>query len=127
MTAINDLSVIPPFTLTFGIAEARLPTERPEADGTFAWRSTTLLLVEVAPAGETGLGFSYIHAAAARLVNESLAPLIERRNALDIAAAADMLKQQLRNLGHPGLGMDALSAIDIALWDLKARLLGFPS
>jgi L-alanine-DL-glutamate epimerase-like enolase superfamily enzyme len=36
------------------------------------------------------------------------------------------LGAQLRNIGRPGIGFMALSAIDIALWDLKARLLGVP-
>jgi len=31
---------------------------------------------------------------------------------------------QLRNAGRPGIGFCALSAVDVALWDLKARLLG---
>src|SRR3546814_6242888 len=30
----------------------------------------------------------------------------------------------LRNLGRPGLGLMAIAAVDIALWDIKARLLG---
>jgi L-alanine-DL-glutamate epimerase-like enolase superfamily enzyme len=36
------------------------------------------------------------------------------------------LGRQLRNIGRPGIGFMALSAVDIALWDLKARLLGLP-
>jgi L-alanine-DL-glutamate epimerase-like enolase superfamily enzyme len=34
--------------------------------------------------------------------------------------------QAVRNLGRPGLASAALSAIDIAVWDLKARLLELP-
>jgi L-alanine-DL-glutamate epimerase-like enolase superfamily enzyme len=32
----------------------------------------------------------------------------------------------IRNAGRPGVGAMAVSAVDIALWDLKARLLGLP-
>jgi L-alanine-DL-glutamate epimerase-like enolase superfamily enzyme len=32
----------------------------------------------------------------------------------------------IRNAGRPGLGFMAVSAVDTALWDLKARLLGVP-
>jgi L-alanine-DL-glutamate epimerase-like enolase superfamily enzyme len=34
--------------------------------------------------------------------------------------------QELRNVGRPGIGSMAIAAVDIALWDLKARLLGVP-
>ena len=32
----------------------------------------------------------------------------------------------VRNIGRPGIAATAISAVDIALWDLKARLLGCP-
>ena len=41
-------------------------------------------------------------------------------------AAWRSMFQQLRNAGQPGIGSMAASAVDIALWDLKARLLGLP-
>ena len=44
----------------------RIPTDRPEADGTFAWDSTTVVLVELqADDGTQGMGWSYASAAAA--------------------------------------------------------------
>jgi len=36
------------------------------------------------------------------------------------------MRQRIRNLGRPGLVSCAVSAVDTALWDLKARLLGLP-
>jgi hypothetical protein len=33
---------------------------------------------------------------------------------------------QVRNMGRPGVGMMAIAAVDVALWDLEARLLGLP-
>jgi L-alanine-DL-glutamate epimerase-like enolase superfamily enzyme len=48
------------------------------------------------------------------------------RSALDVPAAAEAMARSLRNIGRPGAGAMALSAADIALWDLKARLLGLP-
>jgi L-alanine-DL-glutamate epimerase-like enolase superfamily enzyme len=32
----------------------------------------------------------------------------------------------IRNLGRPGISSMAIAAVDVALWDLKARLLGLP-
>src|SRR3954468_14441038 len=34
--------------------------------------------------------------------------------------------RQTRNQGRPGIVSMAISAVDVALWDLKARLLGVP-
>lgn len=53
----------------------RIPTDRPEQDGTYDWTSTTLVLVE--PETETGLrglGYSYADGATATLIKETLAP-----------------------------------------------------
>ncbi|WP_187774704.1 hypothetical protein [Billgrantia pellis] len=35
------------------------PTDMPEEDGTLAWDETTLILVELAAGGETGIGYTY--------------------------------------------------------------------
>ena len=49
------------------VAAYRIPTDRPEPDGTLQWDATTLVLVEVHGAGRTGLGHSDTHRAAAEL------------------------------------------------------------
>jgi hypothetical protein len=36
----------------------KVPTDAPEADGTFAWTDTTLVVVSVAGGGTTGLGYT---------------------------------------------------------------------
>ena len=35
-----------------------IPTDAPEADGTFAWHETTLVVVTVEAGGQTGLGYT---------------------------------------------------------------------
>jgi len=41
-----------------------------------------------------------------------------------VAGAAEAMARAVRNVGRPGIAATAISAVDIALWDLKARLLG---
>jgi L-alanine-DL-glutamate epimerase-like enolase superfamily enzyme len=101
----------------------RIPTDAPEADGTFAWDSTTLVLVEVDAGGKTGLGYTYASAAAAGVVRDTLADVVVGLDALQIPALWDAMVRQVRNLGSRGVCACAISAVDVALWDLKARLL----
>ena len=108
------------------VAAYKIPTDLPESDGTLKWDSTTIVVVHAHGGGETGLGYSYTHAAAADLIHSKLAGLIEGRDAMAIPAAWTAMTGAIRNLGRPGICSNAISAIDCAMWDLKARLLGLP-
>src|SRR4051794_41601056 len=55
-----------------------------------------------------------------------LADVVRGRDALAPPAAAAAMHAALRNAGQAGAGAMALSAVDLALHDLKARLLGVP-
>ena len=103
-----------------------IPTDHPEADGTFDWQHTTLVVVDVDGGGMRGLGYTYTDAAAATLVRGSLADLIRGRSAMDVPAAWIAMVRAVRNAGRPGIAASAIAAVDAALWDLKARLLGVP-
>lgn len=104
-----------------------IPTETPEADGTIAWESTTLVLVEaVAPDGTTGLGYSYAAPAAAVLVRNLLAKQVVGADVMAVGAAWEKMVNAVRNAGRPGIAAHAISAVDTALWDLKARVLDLP-
>jgi L-alanine-DL-glutamate epimerase-like enolase superfamily enzyme len=106
-----------------------VPTDGPdgaEQDGTMTWSSTTMVLVEAHGGGRAGLGYTYGDASVAALISGKLAPVVAGRDALAPAAAWRAMFAQLRNAGQPGIGAMAVSAVDIALWDLKARLLGVP-
>lgn len=102
----------------------RIPTDAPESDGTLCWDATTLVLVEIAAGDHTGLGYTYTDAAAAALVRGTLGPVLEGRDGRDIGACTSALRAATRNLGRTGLAADAVSALDVALWDLKAKALG---
>lgn len=103
-----------------------VPTDAPESDGTLAWDHTSLVLIEVTAGGETGLGFSYAPPAAAHVAASVLATVIEGGDAFAIEAHWEAMVAAVRNLGWRGICANAISAVDNALWDLKARLLGLP-
>jgi L-alanine-DL-glutamate epimerase-like enolase superfamily enzyme len=103
-----------------------IPTDAPEADGTLSWSKTTMVPVTVRAAGQQGIGWSYAAAAAGSVVTDVLADSVVGRSALDIAGAAEAMSRAVRNIGCGGVAATAISAVDIALWDLKARLLGMP-
>lgn len=101
-----------------------VPTETPEADGTFEWHETTLVLVRAAACGATGLGYSFADVPTAALIDAHLKSEVIGRNVLDIAETWTRMVRSIRNLGRPGVCSMAIAAVDNALWDLKARLLG---
>ena len=103
-----------------------VPTDAPEADGTFAWDKTTLVLVEAEAGDKTGLGYTYADAATAHVVQKTLSPHVVGHNAFDVPGAWMAMDHAIRNLGRPGICSMAIAAVDAALWDLKARLLDLP-
>jgi L-alanine-DL-glutamate epimerase-like enolase superfamily enzyme len=108
------------------VAAYTIPTDAPEADGTLAWDSTTMVLVEVRSGEVCGTGWTYGPPACARMITDQLADVVLGHDALDIGAAFEGMVKAVRNAGRPGAVSYAISAVDIALWDLKARLLGLP-
>jgi L-alanine-DL-glutamate epimerase-like enolase superfamily enzyme len=108
------------------VAAYEVPTDAPEADGTLAWDSTTVVVVHAHAGGETGLGYTYADTATAKLVQSKLAGAVCGRDAFSPQGAWAAMVSALRNLGRPGVSSMAIAAVDCALWDLKARLLGLP-
>lgn len=102
----------------------RVPTDQPEADGTMAWEATTMVLVRAEAGGVQGTGWTYGAAASAALIGDLLAAVVTGRSALDVPGAYHAMCRAVRNVGRPGVAAMAISAVDTALWDLKARLLG---
>ena len=115
----------PPITAVSAAAYV-IPTDSQEADGTLSWDSTGLIVVTARAGGQQGLGWSYGSPVSAHLVSGLLAGLVTGTSALDTAAASTAMNRAVRNLGREGIASIAISATDIALWDLKARLLGLP-
>ena len=102
----------------------QIPTDEPESDGTLEWDSTTMVLVEIERDGVKGLGYTYADASVAKLIESKLAPIVDQADPATPAATWSQMRVALRNVGQQGSGAMAISAVDIALWDLKAKLLG---
>ncbi len=103
-----------------------VPTDAPEADGTFAWHETTLILVELEAGGQRSLGYTYANTATAKYIGSLLAEQIAGKDAMQHGALLGALRAAIRNMGETGVSAMAVAAIDNSLWDLRARLLNVP-
>jgi L-alanine-DL-glutamate epimerase-like enolase superfamily enzyme len=108
------------------VSTSTIPTDQLESDGTLEWDSTTIVLVEAQAGGRTGIGWTYGDAAVGSLVESKLADAVAGRDAMDVQGAWAAMTRAIRNDGRPGIASMAISAVDVALWDLKARLLELP-
>ncbi|MGA8808201.1 MAG: enolase C-terminal domain-like protein [Thermoanaerobaculia bacterium] len=108
------------------VAAYTIPTATPESDGTAEWDSTTLVTVHVDAGGKTGFGYTYADVATATLIGDRLKNIVIGRDPFAIDAAWAAMIRSVRNLGRRGIAAMAISAVDNALWDLKAKLLGVP-
>jgi L-alanine-DL-glutamate epimerase-like enolase superfamily enzyme len=108
------------------LAVYKVPTEQPESDGTFTWDATTVVVARPSAGPVTGLGFSYATSACRPLIEELLQPAVVGADAFDVAGSWAAMVGAIRNVGRPGVASMAIAAVDIALWDLKAKLLDQP-
>lgn len=108
------------------VAAYTVPTDAPESDGTLEWNSTTIVVVRARGGGKTGLGYTYGPPAVGALIHGKLAVIAEGHDALAPPRPWAAMRAALRNAGQSGIGAMALSAVDIALHDLRARLLELP-
>lgn len=101
-----------------------VPTEEVESDATLIWDSTTCVVVQSHARGAVGVGYSYTHATAADLIEDVLAEIVIGADANAVTRVWQDMVSAVRNLGNAGLAAAAVSAVDVSLWDLKARLQG---
>ncbi|MGH8995798.1 MAG: enolase C-terminal domain-like protein [Acidimicrobiales bacterium] len=114
---------------TLESVEARVyevATDQPEADGTLQWSKTIVVAVLARAGAAVGTGWTYASGAAKTVIDDQLADAVVGRSAFDVPRVHEQMVRACRNLGRPGVVSSAISAVDTALWDLKARVLGIP-
>ena len=111
--------------ISSGLVEAfTIPTSTPESDGTATWEATTVIVVQLTPAGHTGLGYSYANEAAATVAEYLIKKEVLSKDVHSIPEIHLAMDRAVRNMGRPGLVSCAIAAVDNCLWDLKARAIG---
>jgi L-alanine-DL-glutamate epimerase-like enolase superfamily enzyme len=80
--------------------------------------------------GAEGVGYTYTggrggHAVEA-MIRRDLAPVLVGRDAADIEALHELMQAHVHYVGRGGVASFAISAVDIALWDLRGKRLGQP-
>jgi L-alanine-DL-glutamate epimerase-like enolase superfamily enzyme len=108
------------------VSSYTVPTDFPESDGTAEWDRTTIVVVTARAADSQGVGYTYSDDATATVVQGVLEPVVKNMDALSPPAAYMAMWRRVRNLGRPGICSTAISAVDCALWDLKAKILDIP-
>jgi len=108
------------------VSAYKIPTDSQEADGTIEWNSTTIVLVELMAENKTGIGYTYAHEATTVVIEKTLKEIVVGKDAMNISAISYAMIRAIRNSGQCGISMMAVSAVDNALWDLKAKFSIFP-
>ncbi len=108
------------------VSTYKIPTDLHEADGTISWESTTMILVAVNAGGKTGIGYTYAHEAAGIVIEKTLKQIAVGKNMMNIEGITTSMIKAIRNNGNVGIAMMAVSAVDNALWDLKAKIFDVP-
>ena len=96
------------------------------ADYGFPRMWTRTAVIVTAENGEWGFGLTVHGGPVARIINDHFAPVLVGQNCMATEALWDMMARTSIAYGNMGLTSYAISAVDVALWDLKGKLLGRP-
>jgi L-alanine-DL-glutamate epimerase-like enolase superfamily enzyme len=108
----------------------RVPVARPTRMATRVLGQRDYVLVTIRAGDAEGTGYCYAGTGGGTVVREAirgdLAAVLAGADAEDIAGAWDRMYQETLLSGRRGAVLRAISAIDVALWDLLARRCGLP-
>ncbi len=80
--------------------------------------------------GSEGTGYTYTGGRGGRaikaMVDHDLAPFLCGRDADDVESLNEAMQWHIHYVGRGGIASFAISAVDIALWDLRCRTAGLP-
>lgn len=80
--------------------------------------------------GRTGTGYTYTGGrggtAITSMIDADLAPFLVGQEAADVEALYDAMQWHIHYVGRGGIASFAISALDIALWDLRGKATGQP-
>ena len=112
-------------------AAVRVPLERPTAIATRQLGGREYVLVWIASDdGHTGLGYAYAGTVGGRqtheLVRDVFRPLLLGQDPTLVERHWAAMYQESLLIGRRGAALRAISAVDVALWDLLGQIAGLP-
>jgi L-alanine-DL-glutamate epimerase-like enolase superfamily enzyme len=109
-----------------------IPVSNPTSISTRVLKQRHYVLVSVGTDAtkEIGIGYAYVGTtggeSVVKFIDEVLSPIISSRDSNDIVGIWEAMFQESLLIGRRGVALRAISAIDIALWDLAAKRAGLP-
>lgn len=85
-----------------------------------------MILVSIEAGGKRGIGYTYADEATGKVADTLLKDVVKGKDAFTHTQIWLAMLRRVRNSGETGVTQMAIAAIDNALWDLRARLLGVP-
>ena len=106
------------------VSPMRRYTEYRRAEWSAHWKRAAVVVT--AEDGTYGLGFTNHAGPVCEIVNGHFVQLLVGQDAAATEKHWDVLRRSSASYGSAGLASYAISAVDIALWDLKGKLFGRP-
>lgn len=120
MSMISDIDIG-----VFNVPLAEVLSDAKHGDHTYFELITVTIRLE---SGATGTGYTYTGGrggrAIAAMIEHDLAPFLIGRNADEVEALYDAMQWHVHYVARGGVASFAISAVDIALWDLRGKTTG---